>query len=149
MSATTRHPAVVGPLGRTERLGLPPIGWRGLVRLGSQGGWAVVDQALFAGSNLLVNVLLARWLSGAEYGAFVTAYSVLVDRVIPLSVFPVMLFMSASMRYAVDFAPWLMLSACIGYGHLQAEYQNNPRRLRWLRWLGFLAALYTLAVNVA
>ena len=49
-----------------------------LARLGSQGVWAVSDQALFAGSNLLVNVLLARWLPGPEYGAFVTAYSVMV-----------------------------------------------------------------------
>ena len=78
VSLVTRHPAVSSQLTGTEREGLLPIGWRGLARLGSQGGWAVVDQALFAGSNLLVNVLLARWLSGAEYGAFVTAYSVLL-----------------------------------------------------------------------
>jgi len=29
----------------------------------TRGVWAIVDQALFALSNLLLNVLLARWLS--------------------------------------------------------------------------------------
>ncbi|WP_162787710.1 hypothetical protein [Anaerolinea thermolimosa] len=41
-----------------------------------RGFWAVLDQALFAGSNFLVGVLLARWLEPAAYGAFSTAYSV-------------------------------------------------------------------------
>lgn len=44
----------------------------------TRGFWAVVDQALFAVSNLIVNVLLARWLNPPEYGAFVTAYVVLI-----------------------------------------------------------------------
>ena len=44
----------------------------------TRGFWAVVDQALFAVSNLIINVLLARWLSPQEYGAFVTAYVVLI-----------------------------------------------------------------------
>jgi O-antigen/teichoic acid export membrane protein len=44
----------------------------------TRGFWAVVDQALFAVSNLIINVLLARWLSPREYGAFVTAYVVLL-----------------------------------------------------------------------
>jgi O-antigen/teichoic acid export membrane protein len=54
------------------------LGWGRVRRWGSQGFWAVVDQALFAGSNVIVNVLLARWLLQAEYGAFVTAYTVLL-----------------------------------------------------------------------
>ena len=44
----------------------------------TRGFWAIVDQALFAVSNLIINVLLARWLSPREYGAFVTAYVVLI-----------------------------------------------------------------------
>lgn len=36
----------------------------------------MVDQALFAGTNFLVGVLLARWLEPAAYGAFSTAYAV-------------------------------------------------------------------------
>ena len=41
-----------------------------------KGSWAVMDQALFAGSNFLVGLLLARWLAPAAYGAFSTAYTV-------------------------------------------------------------------------
>jgi O-antigen/teichoic acid export membrane protein len=41
-----------------------------------RGFWAVVDQTLFAGTNFLVSVLLARWLEPDAYGAFAVAYSV-------------------------------------------------------------------------
>ncbi len=41
-----------------------------------RGFWAVTDQALFAGTNFLVNLLMARWLEPAAYGAFSVAYSV-------------------------------------------------------------------------
>ncbi len=41
-----------------------------------RGFWAVADQGLFAGSNFLVSVLLARWLEPTAYGAFSVAYSV-------------------------------------------------------------------------
>lgn len=47
-------------------------------RWGTRGFWAVTDQALFAGANFLVNILLARWLEPAEYGAFAVTYSVLI-----------------------------------------------------------------------
>jgi O-antigen/teichoic acid export membrane protein len=40
-----------------------------------KGFWAIADQGLFAGSNCIVNVLLARWLSPTEYGAFATAFA--------------------------------------------------------------------------
>jgi O-antigen/teichoic acid export membrane protein len=39
------------------------------------GFWAVADQGLFAGSNCVINVMLARWLSPTDYGAFVTAFA--------------------------------------------------------------------------
>jgi O-antigen/teichoic acid export membrane protein len=41
-----------------------------------KGALAVLDQGLFAGSNFLLNILLARWLSPSEYGAFAVAFSV-------------------------------------------------------------------------
>jgi O-antigen/teichoic acid export membrane protein len=44
----------------------------------TRGCWAVLDQALFALSSLVVNIMLARWLPPAEYGAFVTAQTVLL-----------------------------------------------------------------------
>ena len=39
------------------------------------GGLAVLGQGLFAGSNFLVNVLLARWLTPEQYGGFALAYA--------------------------------------------------------------------------
>lgn len=41
-----------------------------------KGSFAITDQGVFAGSNFLLNVLLARWLEPADYGAFALAYSV-------------------------------------------------------------------------
>ena len=43
-----------------------------------RGAWAVTDQGLYALSNALLNILLARWLAPAEYGAFAVAYSALL-----------------------------------------------------------------------
>jgi O-antigen/teichoic acid export membrane protein len=39
------------------------------------GGLAVLGQGLFAGSQFVMNLLLARWLSPEQYGAFAVAYS--------------------------------------------------------------------------
>lgn len=41
-------------------------------------GLSLVDQGLFAGSNFILNVLLARWLTVAEYGTFALAYSLFI-----------------------------------------------------------------------
>jgi len=38
-------------------------------------GWSVADQALFAGANFLVNILLARWLTETDYGSFAFCFS--------------------------------------------------------------------------
>src|SRR5215211_6550801 len=40
-----------------------------------KGLWAVVDQALFASSNFVLSILLARWLIPSEYGAYTVAYT--------------------------------------------------------------------------
>jgi O-antigen/teichoic acid export membrane protein len=42
----------------------------------AKGSLAIADQGVFAGSNFLLNVLLVRWLTPADYGAFALAYSV-------------------------------------------------------------------------
>ena len=47
-----------------------------LIHWAKKGGLAVLDQGLFAGTNFLVGVLLARWLEPAAYGAFSAAYAV-------------------------------------------------------------------------
>jgi O-antigen/teichoic acid export membrane protein len=41
-----------------------------IARWGSRGAWAITDQALVSGGSFLVNVLLARWLDPAGYGAY-------------------------------------------------------------------------------
>ncbi|MGB3544461.1 hypothetical protein, partial [Rubrivirga sp.] len=42
------------------------------------GAWTVADQALFAGANFVVSILLARWLSPEGYGAYTVAYTVFI-----------------------------------------------------------------------
>ena len=44
----------------------------------SKGIWAITDQGLYALTNFAVSVLLARWLSKVDYGAFAVAFSVLL-----------------------------------------------------------------------
>jgi O-antigen/teichoic acid export membrane protein len=44
----------------------------------SKGFWAVTDQGLFALTNFTVSVLLGRWLSPTDFGAFAVAFSVLL-----------------------------------------------------------------------
>src|SRR5690606_1122278 len=39
------------------------------------GTWTILDQGLFAGSNFVVNVLLARWLTPEAYGAYTVAFT--------------------------------------------------------------------------
>jgi O-antigen/teichoic acid export membrane protein len=39
------------------------------------GSLAVLGQGLFAGSNFMLNILLARWLTPEQYGAFALAYT--------------------------------------------------------------------------
>ena len=44
-------------------------------RWAAKGLLAITDQGLFAGSNFILNILLARWLTPSEYGTFALAYS--------------------------------------------------------------------------
>lgn len=41
-----------------------------------KGSFSFIDQALFAGTNFILSIFLARWLPQEEYGAFSTVYSV-------------------------------------------------------------------------
>lgn len=42
----------------------------------TKGFWAVSDQGLLSLSNFVLNVLLARWLSQHDYGAFAVAFAI-------------------------------------------------------------------------
>ncbi len=41
-----------------------------------KGGIAVLDQGIFSGSNFVFNILLARWLDPAAYGAFSVLFAI-------------------------------------------------------------------------
>src|SRR5690606_39123371 len=40
-----------------------------------KGGFALMDQALFSGANFLLNILLARFLEPAQYGAYAVVFT--------------------------------------------------------------------------
>jgi O-antigen/teichoic acid export membrane protein len=42
-----------------------------------KGGLTLLDHAFITGSNFVISILLARWLSPGEYGAYAVAYAVL------------------------------------------------------------------------
>jgi O-antigen/teichoic acid export membrane protein len=46
------------------------IGWA------AKGGLAIVDQGLITGSNFVLSILLARWMSREQYGAFALGFAV-------------------------------------------------------------------------
>src|SRR5829696_8092535 len=49
---------------------------RPLISWLEKGFWAVADQGLFATSNFVLNIMLARWLSPQDYGAFAAMFAV-------------------------------------------------------------------------
>ncbi|MGD0749789.1 MAG: hypothetical protein ABSA23_00095 [Anaerolineales bacterium] len=40
-----------------------------------KGGFSILDQGFFSGSNFIISILLARWLTLNDYGAFVIAFT--------------------------------------------------------------------------
>lgn len=69
---------------------------------------AILDQGLFALSNFSLNILLARWLAPADYGAFALAYSVFLLVLVvhnALLTSPMMVFGSG--KYSERFAQYL------------------------------------------
>jgi O-antigen/teichoic acid export membrane protein len=44
----------------------------------SKSGFAIADQGCISGSNFLVSIVLARWMSATEYGAYALAFSIFI-----------------------------------------------------------------------
>jgi O-antigen/teichoic acid export membrane protein len=44
----------------------------------TRGGLAIIDYGLISGSNFILGVMLARWLTPSEYGAYALAFSIFV-----------------------------------------------------------------------
>ncbi len=55
---------------------LESISFERLGKWGLKGGLSILDQGLYSGANFVFSVLLARWLSPFEYGAYALAYAV-------------------------------------------------------------------------
>jgi O-antigen/teichoic acid export membrane protein len=49
---------------------------RKLVPWAMKGGLAILDQGVFAGSNFVISILLARWMSAEQYGSYAVAFAV-------------------------------------------------------------------------
>jgi O-antigen/teichoic acid export membrane protein len=49
---------------------------RKLIPWAMKGGLAILDQGVFAGSNFVISILLARWMSAEEYGTYAVAFAV-------------------------------------------------------------------------
>lgn len=93
-----------------------------------RGGWAIADQGLFAFANVLLNVLLARWLPATEYGAFAVAYSLFL--------------LLGAFHTALITEPLLVFGA--GKYANQLSYLTTVYRAHW-----FLAAVGSLLLLIA
>jgi O-antigen/teichoic acid export membrane protein len=79
-----------------------------IVHIARKGTLALADQSLFSGANFIVNILLARWLSTTEYGAYSLALAVFLLFAAlhsAIVVEPMMVFGSG--KYAAGFARYL------------------------------------------
>ena len=47
-----------------------------LIPWAMKGGLALLDQGVFAGTNFVISILLARWLSAEQYGTYAVAFAV-------------------------------------------------------------------------
>jgi O-antigen/teichoic acid export membrane protein len=62
-------------LGRMLSIDLTRIR-RKLIPWAMKGGLAILDQGIFAGSNFVISVLLARWMAPEQYGSYAVAFAV-------------------------------------------------------------------------
>lgn len=61
---------------RPNEAGTTSAPWHASVRWAARGGLAVADQGLLAGTNFVVSILLARWLTPTLYGAVSVALAI-------------------------------------------------------------------------
>ncbi len=47
-----------------------------LIPWAMKGGLAILDQGVFTGSNFVISILLARWLSPEQYGSYAVAFAI-------------------------------------------------------------------------
>lgn len=109
-----------------------PIG-RWLLRA-RKAGLAVLDQGLFTGSHFIINVLLARWLEPAQYGAFAVSYAVfMILGALHTAMLAEPMMVYGSGRYAATFRRYV---AVLIYGHcgLTSLIAAVLALWAWLTW---------------
>lgn len=112
------------PDAHPERI---PTQWSRWIRRGAA---ALADQGLFAVGNFLLNVLLARWLSARDYGAFTVAFSVFL--------------LFGTLHTAALTEPMLVFAPG-KWSHQFTEYVRSLLRLHWWGAAIGSAALIILA----
>jgi O-antigen/teichoic acid export membrane protein len=60
-----------------ESCGIMQTLWK-LMPWVSKSGFALADQGCISGSNFLLSILLARWMSATDYGAYALAFSIFI-----------------------------------------------------------------------
>ena len=105
---------------------------RRLVRWSVRGATAILDQALFAISNFLLNVILARWLPPAEYGAFVAAYTTLL---------------LVSVAHTALLSEPMLVFGAARYGHAFSAYFRVLQAYHWRLMLALAAFLLLIALG--
>jgi O-antigen/teichoic acid export membrane protein len=79
-----------------------------LGRVGAKAALALLDQALFAGTNFGVSIFLARLLTPTEYGIFATSFSILLlIAAFHSAVFTEPLMVFGAGKFALTFSPYL------------------------------------------
>ncbi len=91
----------------------------------SKSFWSISDQAIFAVSNLALNLLLLRLVSGYEYGVFVTLYSIFL------------LFLTVENALLIE--PMLVF----GISEYKQEYRKYLGQVLWLHF-SFQMVLFLL-----
>lgn len=72
--------AISSPIPTPEFAGGPPLAEKGfatrIIQQIGHGGFAVLEQGIFSGSNFVLSFLLARWLATDQYGSYRYAYAI-------------------------------------------------------------------------
>ena len=109
-----------------------PTWWRSrLLSWGGRGISAVLDQGLFATSNFVMSILLARWLSPTDYGVFALVYSV---------------FALISILHSGLIAEPMLVFGSGRHAHHHRKYLHVVLRFHWMVALGLSAILALAAV---
>lgn len=94
----------------------PSLGLLGANARIARGVWILVDQGVFTLTNFGLNILLARWLTPEEYGAFTVAFALFL--------------LLGALHIAVLIEPLLIFGPST-YAHALPDYFNTALSLHW------------------